>query len=104
MSARVTWSGGGEATLVSIAADGIVLESTVPWPPGSRVEGTVRANDGELSGPEPAQPVALRVKVHSSKRQAGGEFLVQGRPIDLTRAARERLVALLRAGNDQSRG
>jgi hypothetical protein len=93
MSARVTWSGGGEASLLSIAADAILLQSTVPWPPGSRIEGTVRADDSPPSIVEPAPEVTLRLKVHSSRRQAEGAFLVQGRPIDLTRAAREKLRA-----------
>jgi hypothetical protein len=97
MSARVTWSGGGEASLVSIEADALVLESTVPWPPGSRIEGTVCANDPPPSIVEPAPEVTLRVKVHSSRRQAEGVFLVQGRPIDLTRAAREKLKAWVHA-------
>jgi hypothetical protein len=89
MSPRVTWAGGAQARIVSVAADAIVLVSTVPWPPGSRVEGTV---EGEA--------LALRVKVHSSRRLDENEFRVQGRPIDMTRTVRERLEALVRAGQD----
>jgi hypothetical protein len=86
MSVRVTWTRGGEARLVSIAADAVVLTSTVPWPPGSRIEGAVVVA-GAAAGP-------LRVKVHASRRQAGSAspggfaFLIEGRPIDLKRDLR----------------
>jgi hypothetical protein len=88
MSARVTWAKGGEAHVVSIAADAISLRSTVPWPPGSRIEGTVRG-DGAA--------IVLRLKVHSSRRDGERDFVLQGRPIDLPRAAREQLEAWLRS-------
>lgn len=79
------WSKGGEARIVSITANAIVLRSSVPCPPGSRVEGA-------LGG---TPPVTLRLKVHASKRQPDGDFLLEGRPLDLTRETRERLGALL---------
>ncbi len=78
---RVTWTTGGEATVVSLDAKTILLRSTVPSPPGSRLEGA-------LSGEPPAR---LRVKVHGCRRQAEGDFLVDGRPIDLPREVRERI-------------
>jgi hypothetical protein len=81
---HLRWTTGGEARVVSIDAGAIVLRSSVPSPPGSRIEGTVTG--------EP--PVRLRVKVHASKRQPEGDFLLQGRPIDMTRETRERLEAL----------
>ena len=83
MSARVTWSSGGEATVVSLDAKAIVLRSTVPSPPGSRLEGT-------LVG----EPVArLQVKVQGCRKQPEGDFQIDGRPIDLPREVRERLEA-----------
>ena len=86
MSARVVWSdGGGEGTLVSVAADLIVVRSAVPWPPGSRVEAKAYGADGE---------VTFRLKVHSSKRDDAGQFLVTGRQLDLSREARSRLEAM----------
>ena len=85
MSALVRWTTGGQARLVSIDARTIVLRSTVPSPPGSRIEGT-------LAGDAPA---ALRVKVHSSKRIADGDFVLEGRPLDMPRETRELLAALL---------
>ncbi len=88
MSAHVRWDKGGEASVVSIDASTIVLRSTTPAPPGSRLEGA-------LVG-EP--PVRLRVKVHTSKVQPEGDYVVVGRPIDATRETRERLGALAASG------
>jgi hypothetical protein len=83
------WSSGGEAWVVSISASAIVLRSTVPSPPGSRVEGVL--SDGV--------PGALRVKVHGCKRSPEGDFVLEGRPLDLTRGMRQRLEAIVgRAG------
>jgi hypothetical protein len=86
MSAKVTWSRGGEATIVTLAGDAITLRSSIPSPPGSRVE-------GKLEGGE-----TLRVKVHSSKKQDDGAFVIEGRALDMTRALRERLT-----GSDATR-
>jgi hypothetical protein len=88
---RVAWARGGEARIEAIDAQRIVLRSTVPWPPGSRVEGTISTKP----------PATLRVKMHASRRQADGEFLLEGRPIDLPRETRERIESALRgAGAD----
>ena len=84
---RVTWARGGEARVMSITADAIALRSTVPWPPGSRIEGTVQAEGAAI---------VLRMKVHSSKRDGERDFMLQGRPIDLPREARERLETWVR--------
>jgi hypothetical protein len=86
-SASVAWARGGEATIVAIDDQRIVLRSTVPSPPGSRIEGTLRGD----------RPAALRVKVHVSKRQPEGDFVLEGRPLDLPRGVRERIEAALRA-------
>jgi hypothetical protein len=80
---HVRWAKGGEARVTSIAADAIVLRSTVPSPPGSRIE-------GRLEGEPPA---AVRVKVHGSKRQPEGDFVIEGRLLDATREVRARLEA-----------
>src|SRR5258708_38924392 len=82
MSASVRWAGGGRAQVVSLDAKAIVLRSTVPSPPGSRIEGTL---EGE-------PPALLRVKVHASKKQAEGDFVLEGRPRDLPRETSERLM------------
>jgi hypothetical protein len=89
--ANIRWAGGGEARLVRISEDVLVARSTVPFPPGSRIEGTV---EGE-------PPQTFRLKVHVSKRQARGDFLIEGRPLDLTRRARERLSAVSAPARDQ---
>ena len=67
MTARVhvRWAGGGEARVVTIDAQAIVLRSTVPSPPGSRIEGT-------LVGTEKEPPAKLRVKVHGQETAGGG--------------------------------
>ena len=88
MKAHVRWVKGGEAQVVSLADDAIVLLSTAPSPPGSRFEGT-------LEGPRPPR---VRVKVHSSKKQPGGEFPAGGRSLDATRDVRERLGQLAGEG------
>ncbi len=85
MSVVIRWATGGEARILSIDADTITLQSTVPSPPGSRLDGSLAE--------DPA--ARLRVKVHSSRRQAEGEFVIEGRPLDLPRATRERLEGLL---------
>jgi hypothetical protein len=88
MTAHVRWTGGGEARVVTIDAQAIVLRSTVPSPPGSRLEGT-------LVG-EPA--ARLRVKVHGSKKQPEGDFVLEGRPLDLPRETREAIEGMVREG------
>jgi hypothetical protein len=67
-----------------MTADKITLRSTVPSPPGSRIEGAV----GDVRG------VTLRVKVHGCRRETGGEFVLEGRPLDLPREHREMLAKL----------
>jgi hypothetical protein len=86
VTVHIRWSKGGEARIVSMSPDAIVLRSTVPSPPGSRVEGTL---EGTLTA-------TLRMKVHASRQQAEGDFLIEGRPLDLTRETRGKLEAILR--------
>jgi hypothetical protein len=80
-AARLRWERGGEARVVSIGADAIALRSSVPWPPGARPL-AVLADDDRLT---------VRVKVHGCRRQPEGDYRIEGRPIDLPRAVRERL-------------
>ena len=84
MTAHLRWSRGGEARVLAIDAQAVTLRSTVPWPPGSRIEGS-------LVGDAAA---TLRVKVHVSKKQPEGDFLLEGRPLDLSRETRERMEEL----------
>ncbi len=79
---HVRWLSGGFAKVVRVSADAITLSSTIPSPPGSRI-------DGEL-----ADGAKVRVKIHGSKKQEDGTFVLEGRPLDLTREVRDALVAL----------
>ncbi len=88
MTAHVRWSSGGEARVLAIKPGAITLDSTVPSPPGSRIEGT-------LAGDAP-DATRLRVKVHASERQPDGRFLLEGRPLDLSREARALLERMVR--------
>ncbi|HEY2509434.1 MAG TPA: hypothetical protein VGI39_01135 [Polyangiaceae bacterium] len=83
MAAEIVWAKGGEAVVVALREEAITLKSTIPSPPGSRIEGTLA--EGEAA--------AVRVKIHSSKRQEDGSFVLEGRVLDLTRGLRERLGA-----------
>jgi hypothetical protein len=82
VSAHIAWAKGGEASVVSLKDDAIVLRSTIPSPPGSRIEGSL-AGEGAST--------TVRVKIHSSKKQEDGAFVLEGRVLDMTRALRERL-------------
>jgi hypothetical protein len=85
VTARLTWTHGGAAEIVAIGADTVTLVSTVPSPPGSRIEGTL-VDDASAK---------VKVKIHASKKQDDGSFRLDGRPLDMTRELRERLVAML---------
>ncbi len=83
--ARVSWVKGGDAVVLALDASTISLRSSVPSPPGSRIDGTLAG--GGL----------VRVKIHGSRRQDDGSFVLEGRPLDMTKELRERIVALLAA-------
>lgn len=85
--AHLVWAKGGEASFVRADGDSVSLRSTIPSPPGSRIDGTLSS--------EPRGPV--RVKIHGSKKQDDGAFILEGRLIDATREVRERIGALARA-------
>jgi hypothetical protein len=82
---HVRWTREGEARFVALRDDAVTLRSTVPSPPGSCLEGA-------LQEPPPAR---VRVKVHSSKRLAEGDFVIEGRLIDARREVRARLERLV---------
>jgi hypothetical protein len=86
MTADLQWSEGGEATVLAASADAIRLRSTIPSPPGSRITGTLEGAAGAV----------VRVKIHGCKRQEDGSFLLEGRPLDLTRDVRALLEQLPR--------
>jgi hypothetical protein len=68
-----------------VNGDRIALCSTVPSPPGSRIEGALVA----------ASHTPLRVKVSSCRRQSDGDFVIEGRPLDATREVRKMLQAIV---------
>jgi hypothetical protein len=79
------WTRGGEATLVAMDGDMVKLVSTVPWPPGARLDAEVLATPG----------VTVRIKVHASRRREDGTFAIDGRAFDVTREVRAKLEALV---------
>lgn len=83
MTAHVRWTGGGEARVLAVGAGAVSLDSSVPSPPGSRIDGTLAFEEGGA--------VRIRIKVHASRRQADGRFVIEGRPLDLSRETRELL-------------
>lgn len=82
---HIRWVGGGEARILGLEADRVVLRSTAAHPPGSRIEGSVVM----------AAPASLRIKIHSCRRQLEGDFVLHGRLLDVTRADRSRLESLI---------
>jgi hypothetical protein len=85
---HLAWQKGGSARIVALSDDAVTLSSTVPAPPGARLEATL------LVEPE----VNVRVKSHGSKREEDGTFTLNGRLLDASRMLRDRLAALAAAG------
>jgi hypothetical protein len=85
MSAKILWEKGGSAEIVSLTIDAVVLRSTIPSPPGSRIAGAL---EGDAS-------VVLKVKIHGSKKDEDGSFVLTGRPLDMTTVVREKLTAIV---------
>jgi len=88
VGAAVTWDKGGEGWVVALDGEAVKVLSTIPSPPGSRLDGQLAAEHGG----------ALRVKIHGSKKQPDGRYELTGRLLDLTRETRLRLAALIAPG------
>jgi len=82
---HLTWQKGGTASFLTVADDAVSLRSSIPSPPGSRIDGALVEGGN-----------AVRVKIHRSKVQPDGSFLLEGRLLDATREDRERILALAR--------
>lgn len=82
---HLTWAKGGAASFVTVDGDNVTLRSTIPSPPGSRLDATFTADP----------PVAMKIKIHTSKLDPDGTFLLKGRVLEATRALRERLATLV---------
>jgi hypothetical protein len=77
MSPLVFWKTGGEGTLLSLEkGDRVELISTCSFAPGSRPEGTLSDHQ------------RVWMKVHASRMQPDGRFLVSGRLLNATRTLR----------------
>lgn len=83
--AHVAWTKGGTASFLTVVDDAVTLRSTIPSPPGSRLDGSLAS--------EP--PVAVRVKIHGSKLEADGSFTLKGRLLEANRALRDRVALLV---------
>jgi hypothetical protein len=108
---HVLWEKGGAAAFASQAGDAVTLVSTIPSPPGSRLEGALVAiataaadGDGEAPGEVRSEgegdKVRVRVKIHGCKRQPDGTFSLAGRAIDFSREVRAKVDALVRTRGD----
>ena len=82
---RIEWTDGGEGAIVRLEGDAVTILSSVAAPPGARVEAALVAEGG----------ARLRFKIHRSRRQPDGSYLLEGRPLDLTRELRERIGRLV---------
>lgn len=81
---RVLLARGGDATIVKLAGESISLSAAISAPPGASLEGTIDLREG----------APLRVKVHGSKKQSDGSFIIDGRCVDMTRELRKELEAI----------
>jgi hypothetical protein len=81
------WEKGGTAEIVAVDGETLVVRSTIPSPPGSRLAATL----GDTK---------LNVKVHGSKREEDGTFTIKGRLVDATRAVREKVAAAAAAAQN----
>jgi hypothetical protein len=85
--ARVAWLDGGAASLEALEGDRVTLVSDRAFAPGSRPEGTLEEPAGHR----------IWVKVHGSRRQDDGSFLVTGRLLNPTRELRQVLKGVVPA-------
>jgi hypothetical protein len=83
--AHLTWAKGGAASFVTVKDDAVTLRSTIPSPPGSRLDATFASDP----------PAAFKIKIHTSKLEADGTFMLKGRVLEATRALRERIATLV---------
>lgn len=79
---HLTLAKGGDADLLSMTGDQIVLSSSLPFPPGARFDATLGTGE------------AVQLKSHGSHKEEDGRFTVKGRVISPTRALRETLASL----------
>jgi len=84
VSDHLAWAKGGTASFLVVVDDAVTLRSTIPSPPGSRLEATLVADPS----------VAMTIKIHGSKLASDGTFTLRGKLLVASRALRD-LVATL---------
>ena len=82
---HLVWTKGGTASLLTVVQDTVTLRSSIPSPPGARLDAAFAADPS----------VTLKIKIHGSKLQPDGSFTLKGRVLEATRALRERLALLV---------
>jgi hypothetical protein len=87
----IVWKKGGTAVVIKLEEDAITLRSSIPSPPGSRI-------DGDFDGRH------VRVKIHNSRKQADGSFELSGRTIDCARDTRLAFIAAIARANEVNGG
>lgn len=76
----LVWEKGGHAEILEVRGEAVTLKSTIPSPPGSRLEAML----GDAK---------VKVKVHRSRKEEDATFTIEGRLVDATREVRERVAA-----------
>jgi len=82
---HLTWAKGGTASFLTVKDDAVTLRSSIPSPPGSRLDATFASDP----------PTAVKIKIHTSKLEPDGTFMLKGRVLEATRALRDRLATLV---------
>jgi hypothetical protein len=85
MRVAIVWENGGLAELRSMNDSWLVVLATTPRAPGTPWRGTLESN--------PALPVGLKVK--TCKKQPDGHFVIEGPSFNLTKEARDALLAIV---------
>ena len=82
---HLTWAKGGAAAFLTVKDDAVTLRSSIPSPPGSRLDATFAADP----------PTSIKIKIHTSKLEPDGTFTLKGRVLEATRALRARIATLV---------
>ncbi len=79
---HLVWQKGGEADVLSVSGESIVLRSTTSAPPGARLDATLGST-------------TVQIKSYGTHKEADGTFTLKGRLISANRELRDKLAALL---------
>jgi hypothetical protein len=89
MKPGLTWQKGGTATVEAFDGEAITFLSSIPSPPGSRLEGNFEGK-------------TVKFKIHQCKKQESGQFELRGRTVDFVREARDAIIVALHASNNHA--